>query len=87
LDPAVILTRIKLLIPKLRKLIYHLNSLILSSSHNFISPHFCIKSHNMPTLITQDEFEENLLPNPRLTMALPYLAPMVRSPSRFQKRN
>jgi hypothetical protein len=28
-------------------------------------------------LITQDEFEEKLLPNPRLTMALPYLAPMV----------
>ena len=31
----------------------------------------------MPTLITQDEFEENILPNPRLTMALPHLAPMV----------
>jgi hypothetical protein len=31
----------------------------------------------MPTLITQDEFEENILPNPRLTMALPYLAPLV----------
>jgi hypothetical protein len=31
----------------------------------------------MPTLITQDEFEENNLPNPRLTMALPHLAPMV----------
>jgi hypothetical protein len=30
------------------------------------------------TLITQDEFEKNLLPNPRrLTMDLPYLAPMV----------
>jgi hypothetical protein len=28
----------------------------------------------MPTLITQDEFEENILPNPRLTMALPYFA-------------
>jgi hypothetical protein len=31
----------------------------------------------MPTLITQDEFEENILPNPRLTMAIPYLAPLV----------
>jgi hypothetical protein len=31
----------------------------------------------MSTLITQDEFEENLLPNPRVTMALPYLAPLV----------
>jgi acetylglutamate synthase len=31
----------------------------------------------MPTLITQDKFEENILPNPRLTIALPYLAPLV----------
>jgi hypothetical protein len=31
----------------------------------------------MPTLITQYEFEGNLVPNPRLTMALPDLAPMV----------
>jgi hypothetical protein len=41
----------------------------------------------MPTLITHDEFEENLLLNPRLTMALPYLAHMVISPSRFLKRS
>ena len=31
----------------------------------------------MPTLITQDESEENLLPIPRLTMVLPFLAPVA----------
>jgi hypothetical protein len=77
LDPTAKSTWIKLLITQLRKCISHLNSLFQSSSHNFISPHFYIKSLNMPTLITQDEFEETILPNPRLTMALPYLAPMV----------
>ncbi len=55
-----------------------MNSLFLAISHNFKSLHFCIKNLNMPTLITQDEFEESLLPNPRLTMTLtPYLAPLV----------
>jgi hypothetical protein len=31
----------------------------------------------MPTLITQDEFEENLLPIPRPTMVLPLLVPLA----------
>jgi hypothetical protein len=47
------------------------NSLFLSSSHNFNYPHFYIKYLNMPTLITQDEFEEGLLLNSNLTMAIP----------------
>jgi hypothetical protein len=40
----------------------------------------------MPTLIAQDEFEDNLLPNPRLTMALPYLAPFVITPQVPKKK-
>jgi hypothetical protein len=58
------------LIPKLACCINHYNSLFLAFSHNFISPHFCIKYLKMPTMIpvqvTQTQEEND---NP--TIALP----------------
>ncbi len=39
------------LIHKLACCINHYNSLFLAFSHNFISPHFCIKYLKMPTMI------------------------------------
>jgi hypothetical protein len=66
--------------PFLEQCIYHSNSLFLASSHNFISSHFCIKYLKIPTyieMITQEKFEHKLLPNANLTMALPFLAPLL----------
>jgi hypothetical protein len=41
-------------------------------AHNFKYPYlFYIKNLHMPTLITQDEFEVDILLNPNLTMAIP----------------
>ena len=51
-----------------------------ASSNKFISPHLHIKFLSMSSniaVITQDEFEETLLPNLRMTIALPHLAPML----------
>ncbi len=65
-------TRNSVLAPKLACCINYYNSLFLASSHNFISPHFCIKYLKMPTMIpvqvTQTQEEND---NP--TMALPFL--------------
>jgi hypothetical protein len=55
----------------------------VASSHKFISLHFYIKYLNMSNNIpvtTQEEFEPNLLPNPKLTMDLPYFAPLLLVP-------
>jgi hypothetical protein len=63
-------------------MLYHYISLLVASSHNFISPHFYIKYLNMPNnipVINQEDFEPKLLPNLKLTMtmlALQYLAPL-----------
>jgi hypothetical protein len=57
----------------------HYNSLFLTSSHNFISPHFSIEYLKMPTniaVITQEESEPKHLPNANPTMALPFLDPL-----------
>jgi hypothetical protein len=57
------------LIPKVEYCINHYNSLFLASSHNFISPHLCIKYLEIPTMIAVITQEENANP----TMALPFL--------------
>jgi hypothetical protein len=55
----------------MKDLSLQINSLFLSFSHNFNYPHLYVKNLNMPTLITQDEFEAELLLNPsHLTMAM-----------------
>ena len=54
----------------------HYNSLFVASSHNFISPNFCVKYLKMPTMIpvqiTQTQEEND---NP--TMAIPFLNPFL----------
>ena len=68
------------LIPNFQNTTIITNHFFQESSHIFISPHFCIKFITMSSnfaVITQDEFEETLIPNPRVTMALPHLAPML----------
>ena len=56
---------------------YHFISLFLATSHNFLSLQsyikFLSKTSNNIAVITQEEFETEILPNPNLTMAIPYL--------------
>jgi hypothetical protein len=63
-------------------LINHYNSLFLAFSHNFISPHFCIKYLKMPTMISV-QITQTQEDNDNPTMAHPVLESYL-DPPRFQ---
>jgi hypothetical protein len=81
-------TRKYVLIPRLSMLINQYNSLFLAFSHNFISPHFCIKYLKMPTMIsvqitqTQEENDNPTMAHPVLET---YLDP-PQIPKQFLQR-